>query len=499
MARQAINIAIAKEQLTRINAFLSEPLVLIGGLAVNQYYKPRDSFDIDLVCSYEQSRRIVEELFPSNRWESRDANDDEYRPDFVLFEKVQHIEVKFGPKITERGAYTGISWEDIKRDAKPFEYQKSELPKILVPTSATLCVMKFLSYLGRADSQLEKREQDLKDFMNLTNDKAFSSDGFYQLLERWQIRERFAGFVSTLSNNRDHSEIYQRSSVARLATLATAPTTAERPSSQIATRAASSDPQQAGPAVGVPSAKMQLNADAASAPLKDPTPSNLNVPDQNIRNVPESSPRSRTLGDLWQVAFGSKKRAKATDALTLLSQNLGDRLANQLTDLQDAFLDYEADNTGLSPFQRRENLIIAGPTSAGKTTISDAFLFSTAVQGVNRPCAIYIAPTRALAQAKYREFSEMLRGSDYGDRLVLSTGEDTSKDWRLPKGHFSIAFLVYEKANILFSRPGRILRKLGCLVVDEIHMLDDLDRGPILDLKFPISPPPNSGDKPHDH
>ncbi len=42
--------------------------------------------------------------------------------------------------------------------------------------------------------------------------------------------------------------------------------------------------------------------------------------------------------------------------------------------------------------------------------------------------------------------------------------------------------MVNEKANILFSQNQKLLSRVGCLVVDEMHMLMDLDRGPSLEM-----------------
>ena len=131
MLRQPLDIVIAKDQLIRINDSLSEPLVLIGGLAVNQYHPSRSSFDIDLVCTYEQSRSIAENLFPSETWSPIESNEDEYRPEFIFTHKVHYYIVKFGPKIIEREPYDHIIWSDIAINARPFQYRQNKLDRIL--------------------------------------------------------------------------------------------------------------------------------------------------------------------------------------------------------------------------------------------------------------------------------------------------------------------------------------------------------------------------------
>jgi DEAD/DEAH box helicase len=135
------------------------------------------------------------------------------------------------------------------------------------------------------------------------------------------------------------------------------------------------------------------------------------------------------------------------------------------------------------PFQSDCHVILAAPTSTGKSTLAQMFLARPSIVNTERPCAVYIAPTRALAQARYRELHEAFAGCPHIlEGLALVTGEDDSDNWRLPHGRFSIACMVYENANILFSRNRRLLQKIGCIVVDEMHMLNDLERGPTLEM-----------------
>jgi hypothetical protein len=134
------------------------------------------------------------------------------------------------------------------------------------------------------------------------------------------------------------------------------------------------------------------------------------------------------------------------------------------------------------PFQSQRNVILSGPTGCGKSTAAEMFLVGPWLFNQTRKAALYIAPTRALTQAKYRELQmRFARHPKLSAELVVSTGEDTDHDWRINHGEFLIACMVYEKANILFSRNRKLLDRLGCLVVDEMHMMANLERGPILE------------------
>ena len=135
-----IAIAEAKLQLKRISDYLDSPLLLIGGLAIQQYAPTRDSQDIDLVCEFDIARGLVDVLFPRNEWTVVDENDDEYRPSF--YAKHKHDDtlpvIKFGPKIKERGAYKFLDWDLIEQDAESFHFRTELLSNVRVPTAEAL-------------------------------------------------------------------------------------------------------------------------------------------------------------------------------------------------------------------------------------------------------------------------------------------------------------------------------------------------------------------------
>ncbi len=79
-------------------------MILIGGLAVQQYITARASADIDIVCPHEVSRAIIDVLYPTHTWDVQDENKDEYRPSFVIKHKVEkeYPIIHFGPKMASR-------------------------------------------------------------------------------------------------------------------------------------------------------------------------------------------------------------------------------------------------------------------------------------------------------------------------------------------------------------------------------------------------------------
>lgn len=218
------------------------------------------------------------------------------------------------------------------------------------------------------------------------------------------------------------------------------------------------------------------------------------VPDESLPEVGSSPQVLRSLPDvasnptllsLWIEALSAKEigffDARAEKFLEVLASSNDSVLASPLTDFQ-LNVWKAAQNPG-NLFKNSNHVILAAPTSSGKSTVAEMFLLRPYLTNSRRTCALYIAPTRALTQAKFRELKERFRGdSDLSDGILLSTGENTEHDWRINHGQFAIACLVYEKANILFSQNVKLLERLGCVVIDEFHMLSDLHRGPMLEV-----------------
>lgn len=179
-----IDIAEAKKQIIRISKSLNNPLLLIGGLAVNQYVVTRISQDIDLVCDYETSRDLVVKLYPSNEWTNTEINEDEYRPSFIIQHKLKsdYPIIKFGPKIVERGSYKYLDWDALNKETARFKYNKIILENIHVPTVEALCYMKIVSFIGRSDNQIQKLRQDLWDIRELMNIDSFRLGVFLNLI-----------------------------------------------------------------------------------------------------------------------------------------------------------------------------------------------------------------------------------------------------------------------------------------------------------------------------
>lgn len=222
------------------------------------------------------------------------------------------------------------------------------------------------------------------------------------------------------------------------------------------------------------------------AMLKNPSQFKLKSDTQFIDKIQQDSQNDvPLLGTLWRKALFSATindipEGKPLSVFKSLVSNNPDFMACQLTQLQRLILNTIKNE---NPFFPGRNVILAGPTSSGKSTIAEMFLAGPPLLNIQRTCSLYVAPTRALTQAKYLELRNRFRNcNELLEGIVISTGEDNDFDWNIIHGKFTIACMVYEKANILFSVRRKLLERLGCVVIDEIHMLTNLERGPILEL-----------------
>jgi len=123
------------------------------------------------------------------------------------------------------------------------------------------------------------------------------------------------------------------------------------------------------------------------------------------------------------------------------------------------------------------SMVIQAPTSSGKTFIGEMAAVRAAL---NRKKAVYLVPLKALAEEKYRDFTE--KYGSYGIRVIVSSRDFREFDADLEKGDFSIAIVVYEKMAQLFARRPERFEEVTLVIVDELEMLADEKRGQTLEL-----------------
>lgn len=123
------------------------------------------------------------------------------------------------------------------------------------------------------------------------------------------------------------------------------------------------------------------------------------------------------------------------------------------------------------------NIVVFSPTSSGKTFVGE---MAAARMAYNMERVIYLAPQKALAEEKFREFHEKYGG--FGIRTVISTRDRKEFDRDIQNGKFRIAVIVFEKMQTLLVGNPDLLAGVGLVVVDELQMMGDEGRGAGLEL-----------------
>ena len=144
------------------------------------------------------------------------------------------------------------------------------------------------------------------------------------------------------------------------------------------------------------------------------------------------------------------------------------------------------------------NLVYCAPTSGGKTLVAELALLKQSTN--SRRKTIFILPFVSLIVEKEKHLKKILR--DYNANLsrqdhIRVKGYYGEKS----KFHFKeqILLCTIEKANIILNRlieadmkSGRLSNKsssIGCVVIDEMHMMGDSFRGYLLEIFVRYEPP----------
>ncbi len=128
-----------------------------------------------------------------------------------------------------------------------------------------------------------------------------------------------------------------------------------------------------------------------------------------------------------------------------------------------------------------KNLVLASPTASGKTLVAEMCILKHVLEKNGK--AIYVAPLRALASEKFKEFqrySSIKKPSGERLRVGVSTGDyDSSDPWL---GRYDIIISTNEKADSLLRHRAPWMNELSLVVADEVHLLTEHERGPTLEV-----------------
>lgn len=141
-------------------------------------------------------------------------------------------------------------------------------------------------------------------------------------------------------------------------------------------------------------------------------------------------------------------------------------------------------NLHLDPFQeqavaaieRGESLMVAAPTGCGKTLIAEYAVDKSLRLGKR---AVYTAPVKALSNQKFRDFRQR-----FGEEAVgIQTGDVT-----INRGAPLLIMTTEIFRNLILENSGR-LTGIHYTIFDEIHYLDDPERGTVWEESIILAPP----------
>jgi ATP-dependent RNA helicase DOB1 len=122
------------------------------------------------------------------------------------------------------------------------------------------------------------------------------------------------------------------------------------------------------------------------------------------------------------------------------------------------------------------SVIVSAPTGAGKTAIAEHVISECLKEKLG---VIYTAPIKALSNQKFRDFQ-----SQYADKIGILTGDVSIN----PEAAVLIMTTEIFR-NKTLEEPGS-LKKYAWIIFDEVHYIDDEQRGTIWEESSLFMPPP---------
>lgn len=128
-----------------------------------------------------------------------------------------------------------------------------------------------------------------------------------------------------------------------------------------------------------------------------------------------------------------------------------------------------------------KSLVLATPTASGKTLVAELCAMKHVLEHGGK--VLYMTPLRALASEKYegfKKYTKLLKGGSRRVRVAISTGDYDNADYRL--GSFDIIIVTNEKCDSLLRHKSDWVKRVTLVIVDEVHILSNKDRGPTLEV-----------------
>jgi len=124
------------------------------------------------------------------------------------------------------------------------------------------------------------------------------------------------------------------------------------------------------------------------------------------------------------------------------------------------------------------NLMLAVPTASGKSLVAHITMAHRLVNDLKGMRGIYIVPLKALASEKFDELSEICKSVDL--RVGLAIGDRRSETNLVEDS--DVLVCTSEKLDSMLRSNPALIDEIGIVVADEFHLLQELGRGPTLEI-----------------
>ena len=129
---------------------------------------------------------------------------------------------------------------------------------------------------------------------------------------------------------------------------------------------------------------------------------------------------------------------------------------------------------------KENNLVIFTPTASGKTFCAELAAIKAIKEKKEK--VIYMVPLVALANEKFKDFKN--KYEKLGIKVTISVGDlDSSDPWLK---NYDLIIVSNEKMDSLIRHGAEWINDVGLIIVDEIHLLDQVDRGPTLEVTLTL-------------
>lgn len=139
---------------------------------------------------------------------------------------------------------------------------------------------------------------------------------------------------------------------------------------------------------------------------------------------------------------------------------------------------FELDNfqeKSVACLERRENVMVAAHTSAGKTAVAE---YAIAMAFRDNQRVVYTSPLKALSNQKYRELGEEFDG-DVG----LMTGDNSIGQ------NSTCIVMTTEIMRSMIYKGSDTMREVAWVIFDEVHYMKDKERGVVWEESIIFLPP----------